>query len=98
MLFDAESRKKTRTFFADGIPQGVIWRLRFLADGSLMGACGGGSGGILLFWKTDADKDYHRFGLPSILRNMDLHPDGLRVATAHHDRNVRITLLAAKKT
>jgi hypothetical protein len=28
---------------------------------------------------------------------MDLHPDGLRVATAHYDRHVRISRLAAKK-
>jgi hypothetical protein len=61
-----------------------------------MGACGGGKGGFLLFWKPDADKDYHRFALPNILRDMDLHPDGLRVATAHYDGNVRISRLAAK--
>jgi len=27
---------------------------------------------------------------------MDLHPDGLQVATAHYDRHVRITRLSAK--
>jgi WD40 repeat protein len=96
LLFDAESRKTVRTLLADGITQGVIWRLRFLAEGSLLGGCGGGKGGFLLFWKTDADKDFHRFALPNILRDMDLHPDGLRVATAHYDGNVRITRLAAK--
>jgi hypothetical protein len=31
-----------------------------------------------------------------LMRDMDLHPDGLQVATAHHDRHVRITRLAAK--
>jgi WD40 repeat protein len=96
LLFEAETRKTVRTLLADGITQGVIWRLRFLADGSLLGGCGGGKGGFLLFWKTDADKDYHRLALPNILRDMDLHPDGLRVATAHYDGNVRITRLAAK--
>jgi hypothetical protein len=50
----------------------------------------------LLFWKIDAEKDYHRFQLPNIARDMDLHVDGLQVATAHHDRNVRITRLAPK--
>ncbi len=96
LLFDGGTHKKTRTLLADNITGGVLWRLRFLADGSLMGGCGGSNGGILLFWKTDADKDYHRFTLPNILRDMDLHPDGLRVATAHHDRHVRITRLGAK--
>ena len=63
-----------------------------------MGACGGTSGGFLLFWKAGADKDYHRLSLPgSSARELDLHPDGLRVATAHHDGYGRITRLAAGK-
>ena len=98
LLFEGESRKKLRTHLADGITQGVVWRLRFLADGTLMGACGGGNGGSLLFWKSDADKDSFRFPLPNLLRDMDLHPDGLRVATAHFDKTVRITRLSAKTT
>ncbi|WP_406698339.1 WD40 repeat domain-containing protein [Singulisphaera sp. Ch08] len=96
ILFDGESRKNVRTLLTDGITGGGIWRLHFLADGSLLGACGGSNGGLLLFWKTDADKEYHRFGLPNILRDMDVHPDGLRIASAHHDGHVRITRLAAK--
>ena len=95
LIFDAKSRKIARTLLADGIARGVIWRLRYLADGSLMGACGGTSGGFLLFWKSGTDKDYHRLALPNIARDMDLHPDGLRVATAHHDGHLRITRLAA---
>ena len=85
-----------KTQLADGIPGGVIWRLRFLADGSLVGGSGGLTGGILLFWKSDAEKDYHRFALPNILRDIDVHPDGLRLASAHYDRHVRISRLAAK--
>jgi hypothetical protein len=96
LLFDGESRKTVKTQLADGVTGGVIWRLRFLADGSRLGGSGGGTGGLLLFWKPDAEKDYHRLALPNILRDLDLHPDGLRVASAHHDRHVRITRLAAK--
>ncbi len=96
LVFDTKTRKLARTLLTDGIAGGVIWRLRYLADGSLMGGCGGSNGGILLFWKSGADKDFHRFGLPNILRDIDLHPDGLRVASAHHDGTVRITRLAAK--
>ncbi len=61
-----------------------------------MGVSGGGSGGWLIFWKTDADKDFHRFQLPSLGRDMDLHPDGIQVATAHYDRHLRITKLSPK--
>lgn len=96
LLFDWESQKLERQHIAEGITQGAIWRLAWLADGSLMGVSGGGSGGFLLFWKPEAEKDYHRFQLPSLARDMDVHPDGLQVATAHYDRNVRITRLAAK--
>ena len=96
LLFEGESRKKVKTQLADGIPGGVIWRLRFLADGTLMGGSGGTTGGILLFWKTDAEKDFHRLPLPNILRDIDLHPDGPRVASAHHDGHLRIVRLAAK--
>ena len=96
LLFDWESQKLEKQQVADGITGGVVWRLKWLADGSLMGVSGGSSGGWLLFWKPDAEKDFHRFQLPNIARDMDLHPDGLSVATAHHDRHVRITRLAAK--
>jgi WD40 repeat protein len=97
LVFEAKSRKLMRTLLADGIKGGVLWELRYLADGSLLGACGGTSGGFLLFWKSGADKDYHRLALPASARDMDLHPDGLRVATAHGDGYVRITRLAAGK-
>jgi WD40 repeat protein len=98
LLFNWETQKLEKQQLADGIAGGVIWRLRWLADGSLMGLSSGSSGGILLFWKPDADKDYFRFALPHLARDMDLHPDGLQVATAHYDSHVRITRLAAKPT
>jgi WD40 repeat protein len=96
LVFDAKTRKVTSTLLTDGITGGVLWRLRYLSDGSLVAGCGGTSGGTLLFWKSGANKDYHRFAMPSVVRDMDLHPDGLRVATAHHDGTARITRLAAK--
>jgi len=96
LIFEAGTRKLKQTLLADGIPNGVLWQLRFLADGTLLGGCGGGSGGILLFWKPDTEKAYHRLALPNILRGIDLHPDGLQIASAHYDRKVRITRLAAK--
>lgn len=98
LLFDLTTQKLEKQLIAEGITQGVIWRLKWLSDGSIMGLSGGGSGGILLFWKPDAEKDYHRFLLPSLARDMDLHPDGLQVATAHFDRHLRISRLAAKAT
>lgn len=97
LVFDVKTRKLVRTLLADGIVGGVIWGLDYLPDGSLVGACGGTSGGFLLFWKTGSDKDYHRLGLPASARGMDVAPDGLRIAAAGHDGYVRIIRLAAGK-
>lgn len=96
LLFNWETLALEKQLIAEGITQGVIWRLVWLNDGSLMGVSGGGNGGYLFFWKPDAEKDFHRFQLPNIARDMDLHPDGIQVATAHHDRHVRISMMAAK--
>jgi WD40 repeat protein len=96
LLFNWETQKIEKQQIAEGIPGGALSRIRWLADGSLMGVCGGTSGGFLLFWKPDAEKAYHKFQLPAHARDMDLHPDGLRVATVHADKQIRITRLAAK--
>jgi WD40 repeat protein len=96
LLFNWETGKVERQQIAEGITQGILWRICWLADNTLMGVSGAGSGGFLIFWKPDADKDFFRFGLPSLARDMDLHPDGIQVATAHHDLHVRVTRLAAK--
>ena len=62
----------------------------------LLPACGGGDGGFLLFWNLESEKDFHRFKLPNLARDMDVHPDGIQIATAHYDRHVRITKLTKK--
>ena len=96
ILINLETGAVERQLIAEGITGGVIWRLKWLADGSLMGVSGGSSGGWLFFWKPETEKDYHRFQLPNLARDMDLAPDGITVVTAHHDRNLRITRLAPK--
>lgn len=92
-LFNWESAEVAKSQIAEGITQGVLWRLQYLSDGTLMGVSGGGVGGFLIFWNAESEKDIHRFKLPSLARDMDLHPDGLQVATTHHDRQLRITRL-----
>ena len=96
-VFQTSDKKMIRQWVANAIRGGIFWSFRWLADGSLVGASGGSTGGFLLFFKPDGDKEIHRLGLPNILRDMDLAADGLTIATAHHDRHVRITRLAPKK-
>jgi WD40 repeat protein len=91
LRFDVETKKLTSKHFCDGIPSGSLWRLLYLADGTLVGVCGGNTGGFLIFWKSDAEKDFFRFKLPNIARDMDLYPDGLSLATTHHDGHLRVT-------
>lgn len=97
LLFNSQTRKLEKKLVAEGITKGVIWRLLWLNPETLCGVCGGGSGGFLLFWNLKEEKDFHRFKLPNLARDMDVHPDGLHIATAHYDRQVRITRLAEKK-
>jgi len=98
LVFETDTKKMIRQWTGNNIPGGVFWSFRWLADGTMMAASGGSSGGLLLFHSMDAEKEVHRLALPNILRDMDLGTDGLTVATAHHDRHVRITRLAAKKS
>ncbi|MEZ6133643.1 MAG: hypothetical protein R3C53_01915 [Pirellulaceae bacterium] len=85
-----------KSHICDGIPGGVVWRVVGLPDGSTIGVCGGSSGGFLLFFNDEQEKDIHRFALPSLARDMDWHAGSQRIATVHYDHHLRITNLFAK--
>lgn len=89
-LFEWETMKKKLSQITDGV-KGIIWRVIYHPDGFLIGASGGSGGAYLLFWRPDQEKTFHKLKLPNTIRDMDLHPDGLRIATAHHDNHVRIS-------
>lgn len=93
--FDWASQQPLKSHVAAEI-KGVAWRTQFHPDGFLFAGAGGTGGGFLLFWRAEEDKEFFKFGLPNTVRDCDLHPDGLQIATAHHDRVLRITKLAAK--
>jgi WD40 repeat protein len=95
LRIDLESGQVTKSHVAEGVTGGVLWGLRFLADGTVMGVSGGSSGGMLLFWNAEKETAIHRFNLPNIARDLDLHQDGFRVCTSHHDHHLRITHLSA---
>lgn len=95
LRFDWESQKPLRSHITEGV-EGIGWRALFHPDGFLAGCSGGKSGSFLLFWNANDDKAYHTFKLPGTLRDMDLHADGLRIATAHYEKEVRICSMTAK--
>ncbi len=95
VLFDWESGEVAKTLLSKDKLRGVAWGVAFHADGFIVGASGGGGGGFLLFWKPDAEHEFFKLKLPNTARDLDLHPDGLRIATAHHDRHVRVSIMQA---
>lgn len=91
LRFDYADGKLLKSHVCDGIPGGVIWRLQSLPDGTIMAVCGGSSGGFLLFFNDEQEKDVFRFKLPSLARDMDLHLATGKIATVHADHHLRIT-------
>jgi WD40 repeat protein len=76
---------------------GVVWGLAPHSDGYWIGVSGSRSaGGGLFFWKPDTANEFFKFKLPDTGRDMCLHPDGLRLAVAHADGNVRIYRMEKK--
>jgi WD40 repeat protein len=87
MRFDLQSRTKVQGHEAK--LKALAWRAQFHKDDFLIGVAGGGSGGHLLFWSSSV-KEIHRLKLPSMARDMDLHPDHNSIVTAHYDKHLRI--------
>ncbi|MDZ4686304.1 MAG: WD40 repeat domain-containing protein [Planctomycetaceae bacterium] len=75
---------------------GVAWGLVWHPDGYVIAALGGHAGGKLGFWKPEEKDEFHTFNLGNNVRDLALHPDGLRLATPHHDGICRISQMAPK--
>jgi len=93
LRMDMRDQTLLKSHTAEGITGGVVWRLVYLSEGTLCGMTGGSSGGWLLFWNAEQELTFHKFQLPSLARDMDLSKDGKLIASAHHDRHLRITRL-----
>lgn len=96
MVLDWETGKEAKLLRPKEDIKGVIWGLRYHPTGFLVGCSGGTGGGFLWFWKPDQVNEIFKLGLPNTARDLDLHPDGLQIATAHHDGKVRLSLMRAK--
>ncbi len=95
LRFTWEKAEKIRSHVAADV-KGVAWSTVVHPQGFWMACNGGSGGGWLLFWNAEEDQAFHKFQLPNTARGMSLHPDGIHVATAHHDRHLRISRLTAK--
>ena len=95
MRFDWANQKVLKKHITDGV-KGVIWRNIIHPEGFVIGCSGGSGGGYLLFWQADKDKAFHKFKLPDTAREMDLHPDGITLATVHWNKKLLLSKLAPK--
>jgi WD domain, G-beta repeat len=95
VVVDLTTGKTIRTLTGKDAPKVICWRVQRHPDGTTIGGCGGMGGGMVLFWRDGEETEFHRFALPNILRDLDVHPDGRQLATAHHDQHLRISIIGA---
>ncbi len=95
LLFDWEKAELVRSHLTEGV-NGMAWRVVHHPDGYLICGSGGSGGGWILFFKPDQDREFFRFQLPNTVRDLDLHRDGIQLATAHYDRQIRISRMIPK--
>lgn len=95
VMWDWEAGQQKIAHVSKGKLRGVAWGVALHPQPFVIGVCGG-SGGYLLFWKADQAEEFHQLKLPNTARDLDLCPDNLHLAVAHHDGNVRICRMAEK--
>jgi len=93
VVFDWRTGQELRLLRPKENVLGLVSGLRFHPAGFLIVATGGNAGGYLWFWNPEQVNEFFKFVLPNTARDMDLHPDGLRIATAHHDGKLRVSLM-----
>jgi WD40 repeat protein len=96
VVFDYETGERKQSHVSAKKHQGTIWNVHFTREGFLVGGSGGHGGGHLFFWKLDQAGEFFDFALPNSCRDLDLHPDQLRLATTHDDSTLRIWQMTPK--
>ncbi|MFO0818084.1 MAG: WD40 repeat domain-containing protein [Pirellulales bacterium] len=96
VLWDWEANKEVVMHLTKGNINGVAWGTIVHPDGFTIGATGGGGGGHLFFWKFDQKNEFHTLNLGNTARDLAMHPDGVRLATAHFDKQLRVIKMGPK--
>ena len=90
VLVDWVTGKSLRVLESADAFQGSVWGLRFTSDSRYLVGAGGGNGGAIWFWDPEQVKSVHMVKLDQVARDLDMHPDGLRLATPMFDGTVRV--------
>ena len=96
VVFDFDKGEKQQQLVSSAKLRAPATGVRFHRDGFVIGSAGGIDGGHLLFWKLEQPNEFFALKLPAACREFDLHPDGLRLATAHQDKILRLWQMTAK--
>jgi WD40 repeat protein len=89
VLFDWASGKQKLLLRPRENFQGTAWGT-FIHPSGFVAGVGGGNGGVLWFWKPAKAQDFFALKLPDNGRDLDLHPDGHRLAVAFAGGAVRV--------
>ena len=89
VLFDWKTGMRAQLLKPKAPFQGTAWGVKFHPDGFAAGV-GGGNGGALWFWKPATGDNFFTLRLPNNARDLDLHPDGRRLAVPFFDGAVRL--------
>jgi len=92
LVFNWDSGQQVRTHEAIEIPRGIVWRLSYEPDGTLIGGIGGDAG-FLVFWQQEKT-EFHKLKYPSPVEDFDRHPARAEIVTAHYDGHLRVTTLS----
>ena len=96
VLFDCATGKRKHLLVPKANFQGTMWGVVFHPQGNLVIGLASGSGASLFFWKLDQAQSFHALALPVIARDLDIHPDGRRLALAGFDGSTRIYDMGSK--
>jgi len=90
VVFDWESGEQMHTLEAGEKVIAITWRVIYHPEGFLI-SVSGSEGGYLMFFKPGENTAFHRLKVAGSAFDGDLHPDGLHIATAHHDGQIRVS-------
>ncbi len=88
VLFNWQTAQRGTLLRPPATYQGSAWGVFFHPKG-FVGAVGYGNTGVLWFWHPNQAAPYATVNLPASARDIDLHPDGHRLAIAFFDNKVR---------
>jgi WD40 repeat protein len=89
VLFDWKTGQRKQLLKPKNPFQGTGWGVVFHPSGIVLGVAGG-NGGQLWFWNVDKPESFHNLTLPNNARDLDLHPDGRRLAIPFFDSTMRL--------